>query len=155
MWGWKRKRTQNNYQQFAQSRLHREEYFQLLDPWERSKNVIKAHTLLADKTLHLWSTWFLFALCIQVMVKKKKNVGRINDTIQTAEQQSCRKASLPFTIKHYLQEKASLSTNTYISLIYFDYMSPLKRFLEVDHSVSKDINVKQNCSIMHLPSIKY
>lgn len=58
-------------------------------------------------------------------------------------------------MKHYLQEKAPLSTNAYILLIYFDYMSLLKRFLEVDHSVSKDINVKQNCSIMHPPGIKY
>lgn len=52
----------------------------------------------ADKQLHLWSTWFLFALCAQAMVKKKK-VGRINDTIPTAVLQYCTKASLTFTIK--------------------------------------------------------
>lgn len=108
----------------------------------------------ADKQLHLWSTWFLFALCVQAKVKKKK-VGRINDTIPTAVLQYCTSVSLTFTIKHYLQEKAKLSTNTYIKLIYSDYMSQLKRFLEVDHSVSKDINAEQNCSIMHLHNIKY
>lgn len=69
-------KIQNNYQQFAQSRPHQEEYFQLLDPWVRSENVINAHALPADRQLHLWSTWFLFALCVQVMVIKKQ-VGRI------------------------------------------------------------------------------
>lgn len=75
-------KTQNNYQQFARSRHRQEEYFQLLDPWVRSEKVINAHTLLADKQLHPRATWFLFALCVQPMVKKKK-VGRVNDTICT------------------------------------------------------------------------
>lgn len=59
------KENTNNYQQFARSRLHREEYSQLLDPWVRSENAINAQSRQTTAPLvHLVSVCTVCRPCL-------------------------------------------------------------------------------------------